>query len=62
MARAGRCLAARWPFTGSVGLELRVEPMLPLMRKEYTVNGNEAVHAPAALSSRLYLGLTLIGG
>jgi hypothetical protein len=58
----GAALAARWPFAGSVALELRVEPTLPLLRKEYTVNGSESVHAAAVVSSRLYLGLTLIGG
>ena len=59
---AGGGIAARWPLAGSVGIELRAEPVLPLMRKEYTVNGNESVHTPAVLSSRLYLGLTLLGG
>jgi hypothetical protein len=58
----GAALAARWLFTDSVGIELRAEPALPLVRKEYTVNGSESVHAPAGLSSRLYLGLTLVGG
>jgi hypothetical protein len=59
---AGAALGARWPLTGFVGIELRAEPALPLRRKEYTVNGSESVHAPAVLSSRLYLGLTLVGG
>lgn len=59
---AGGALAARWAFTGSFGMELRAEPMLPLVRKEYTVNGSEDVHAPAVLSTRLYLGLVLLGG
>jgi hypothetical protein len=59
-AAAGGALQAEWPLSGALGIQLRAEPMLPLIRKQYTVNGSESVHAPAALSSRLYLGLTLL--
>jgi hypothetical protein len=57
---AGGALEAVWPLSGALGIQLRAEPMLPLIRKQYTVNGSENVHAPASLSSRLYLGLTLL--
>lgn len=59
---AGGALAARWPSTGSLALELRAEPMLPMVRKEYTVNGSDDVHAPGVSSMRVYLGLILLGG
>jgi len=55
---AGASVDARWPLSGALAIQLRAEPMFPLDRKEYTVNGSESVHAPARLSSRLYLGLT----
>lgn len=57
---AGGSLQALWPLNGALAVELRAEPMLPFGRKQYTVNGSEAVHAPAVLSSRLYLGMKLL--
>jgi len=56
----GAGLQAQWPLSGGLGIELRAESMLPLNRKQYTVNKSESVHAPALLSSRVYLGLTLL--
>ncbi|HWO10848.1 MAG TPA: hypothetical protein VNN80_15245 [Polyangiaceae bacterium] len=55
---AGAALEARWALGRALGLELRAEPMLPLNRKEYTINGSDDVHTPSRVSARLYLGLT----
>jgi hypothetical protein len=59
---AGVGLEAVWPLSSALGIELRAEPMLPLVRKQYTINGTDDVHAPAVLSTRLYVGLTFSGG
>lgn len=55
---SGAALDAEWGLGGPLGLQLRAEPMLPLIRKQYTVNGIDNVHAPGALSFRLYVGVT----
>jgi hypothetical protein len=59
---AGAALDAEWPLGPALAVELRAEPMLPLLRKQYTVNGRDDVHAPDVVSARLYLGLILTGG
>lgn len=59
---AGAALDLEWPLGPALGVQLRAEPMLPALRKQYTINGSEDVHAPDTLSARLYLGLVLMGG
>jgi hypothetical protein len=59
---AGAGLGLQWPLSDVFGVESRLEPALPLLRKEYTVNETDAVHAPARGSLRLYLGLVLLAG
>jgi len=59
---AGAALDLEWPLGPAIGVQLRAEPMLPMLRKQYTINGSDDVHAPDALSARLYLGLILMGG
>jgi len=56
---AGAALDARWALSHAIAVGARAEPMLPFERKEYTVNGSDAVFAPSRISARLYLGLTL---
>lgn len=56
---AGAGVEAEWPLGAALGIVVRAEPMFALVRKQYTVNGTEGVHAPAPLSSRGYLGLVL---
>lgn len=58
----GAALDLEWPLGPALGVQLRAEPMLPVLRKQYTINGSDDVHAPDALSARLYLGLILMGG
>lgn len=55
---AGAALDARWALASAVAIDVRAEPMLPLERKEYTVNGSDVVFAPSRVSARLYLGLS----
>jgi hypothetical protein len=65
---SSRDVANLWLATGAAfevrrrvlrGLEvqLRAEPLVPLLRKQYAVNEGERVHAPAALDARLAVGL-----
>jgi hypothetical protein len=56
---AGAAIDARWALTRALEVDARAEPMLPLERKEYTVNGSDVVFAPSRISARLYLGLTI---
>ncbi|HTV23026.1 MAG TPA: hypothetical protein VMG12_30265 [Polyangiaceae bacterium] len=58
---AGPALLARTRFEGPLQLELLVEPLLPLARKQYAVDGTDIVHSPAVVNSRFQLGL-VIGG
>jgi hypothetical protein len=44
---------------GDLQLRLRAEPVMPLLRKQYAVNETEAVHAPAAIDLRLFVGLAI---
>jgi hypothetical protein len=43
----------------SLEVQLRAEPLVPLLRKQYAVNQGERVHAPAPLDARLSLGLAI---
>lgn len=65
---SSRDVANLWLATGAAfevrkrvlqGLEvqLRAEPLVPLLRKQYAVNEGERVHAPAPLDARLSIGL-----
>lgn len=65
---SSRDVANLWLATGAAfevrkrvlqGLEvqLRAEPLVPLLRKQYAVNEGERIHAPAPLDARLYVGL-----
>lgn len=55
----GVALEARTQLADAVQLRVRAEPLLPLSRKQYAINGTEAVHAASAIELRLYLGLVL---
>jgi hypothetical protein len=67
---SSRDVANLWLATGAAfevrkrvlqGLEvqLRAEPLVPLLRKQYAVNQGERVHAPAPFDARLSLGLAI---
>lgn len=55
----GAGLGASRRLLGDLQLRLRVEAVMPLLRKQYAVNETEAVHAPAAIDPRLFLGLAI---
>lgn len=57
----GPSVLARTLFDGPLQLELLAEPLLPLARKQYAVNGTDEVHTPSAVDVRVQLGL-IIGG
>jgi hypothetical protein len=45
------------PVAGDVGLEARVGAALPLVRRDFVVDGDDLVHRPAALAGRGFLGI-----
>jgi len=58
----GPSLLARTAFEGPLQLEFLAEPLLPLARKQYAVNGTEVVHTPSLVDVRLQLGLVIGAG
>jgi hypothetical protein len=57
----GPAALARTQFDGPLQLEFLAEPLLPLARKQYAVDGTDVVHSPSVVNLRLQLGL-VIGG
>jgi hypothetical protein len=49
----------RQPLAAGWQLVLRGEAVMPLLRKQYVVNENDSVHAPAGVDLRLSLGLSV---
>jgi hypothetical protein len=58
---AGGGIEAEARAGGEVWLQFRLEPVVPLDRKRYAVDGSQVVHTPAALDLRFYLGLSVNG-
>jgi hypothetical protein len=55
----GAALELRQRVLQGLEVQLRAEPLVPLLRKQYAVNREERVHAPAPLDARLSLGLAI---
>lgn len=53
----GAAFEVRKRVLRALEVQLRAEPIVPLLRKQYAVNEGERVHAPAALDARLYVGI-----
>lgn len=53
-------LGAGWHVTPGLRLDLGLDAIAPLRRKQYSVNRGEPVHAPSALTGRLSLGLSFV--
>jgi hypothetical protein len=51
----------RQSIWGPLGLRVRSEALLPLLRKQYAVNETDAVHAPSGVDVRLFAGVVLAG-
>ncbi len=58
----GPSALARTAFAGPLQLELLVEPLLPLARKQYAVNGTDVIHSPSAVDLRVQVGLSIGAG
>jgi hypothetical protein len=56
---AGPAALARTAFDGPLQLEFLAEPLLPLARKQYAVDGTDIVHSPSVVNVRLQLGLII---
>jgi hypothetical protein len=54
---AGAAVEVRKQVLQGLEVQLRAEPLVPLLRKQYAVNEGERVHAPAPLDARLFVGL-----
>lgn len=55
----GAAFEVRQRVLQSLEVQLRAEPLVPLLRKQYAVNQGERVHATAPLDARLSLGLAI---
>jgi len=57
----GGAIEFRQSIWGALRLRVRAESLLPLLRKQYVVDGTDAVHSPSGVDLRLFAGLTFAG-
>ena len=52
-------LEGRGTLAAGLQLSLRAAALLPLGRKQYAINGTDAVHAPSGVDFRLFAGVVV---